>query len=132
MIELNIKEFGGKGDGVFDNTNSFKAAFEELAKNGGGKLTLESGTWLTGPIDLTENSTLELQEGAELSFITDPNAYPPAFTRWEGVECYAMHALLRAADCKNVTVTGKGVINGNGSAWWALKKAKKEAYIKTQ
>ena len=27
MTEINIKDFGGKGDGVFDNTNSFKAAF---------------------------------------------------------------------------------------------------------
>ncbi|WP_407429563.1 hypothetical protein [Treponema sp.] len=86
MTEIKLTDFGGNGDGVFDNTNSFKAAFEELAKNGGGKLIVEKGTWLTGPIDLIENSTLELAEGAELSFITDPNAYPPAFTRWEGVE----------------------------------------------
>ena len=127
MTELNLKNFGAKNDGAFDNTAAFKAAFEELAKNGGGKLVVESGKWLTGPIDLIENSTLELQEGAELSFVSDPNAYPPAFTRWEGVECYAMHALIRAADCKNVCITGKGTINGNGKAWWELKKAKKEA-----
>ena len=66
MTELNITDFGGKNDGVFDNTNSFKAAFEELAKNGGGKLVVNAGSWLTGPIDLVENSTLELKEGAEL------------------------------------------------------------------
>ena len=27
---------------------------------------------------------------------------------------------------KNVTITGKGTINGNGQPWWELKKAKKE------
>lgn len=125
MVEINLKDFGGKNDGAFNNTDSFKKAFEQIAKNGGGKLVLDAGIWKTGPIDLVDNSTLELKEGAELSFITDPNAYFPVRTRWEGVECYAMHALLRAADCKNVTVTGKGTINGNGNDWWGILKAKK-------
>lgn len=125
MTEINIKDFGAKNNGKFDNTKAFKAAFDELAKNGGGKLVVDEGTWLTGPIDLVDNATLELKEGAELSFISDPSVYPPAYTRWEGVECYAMHALLRAADCKNVTITGKGTINGNGNDWWGIVKAKK-------
>lgn len=42
---------------------------------------------------LPSDTTLELQEGAELLFTDDPNAYPPAFTRWEGVEYYAMHTV---------------------------------------
>lgn len=125
MTEINIKDFGAKNNGKFDNTKAFKAAFDELAKNGGGKLIVDEGTWLTGPIDLVDNATLELKEGAELSFISDPSVYPPAYTRWEGVECYAMHALLRASDCKNVTITGRGTINGNGNDWWGIVKAKK-------
>lgn len=125
MTEINIKDFGAKNNGKFDNTKAFKSAFDELAKNGGGKLVVGEGVWLTGPIDLIDNSTLELEEGAELSFISDPSAYPPAYTRWEGVECYAMHALLRASDCKNVTITGRGTINGNGNDWWGIVKAKK-------
>lgn len=125
MTEINIKDFGAKNNGKFDNTKAFKAAFDELAKNGGGKLVVGEGVWLTGPIDLIDNSTLELEEGAELSFISEPSAYPPAYTRWEGVECYAMHALLRASDCKNVTITGRGTINGNGNDWWGIVKAKK-------
>lgn len=125
MKEVNLKDFGGKNDGVFDNTDAFKTAFEELAKNDGGRIIVEAGKWVTGPIDLIENSTLELAEGAELLFIDDPNAYPPATTRWEGVECYAMHALIRAADCSNVSITGKGIINGNGKAWWDLRKTQK-------
>ncbi|MBQ9622774.1 MAG: glycoside hydrolase family 28 protein [Treponema sp.] len=125
MTEINIKDFGAKNNGKFDNTKAFKSAFDELAKNGGGKLVVGEGVWLTGPIDLVDNAILELKEGAELSFISDPSVYPPAYTRWEGVECYAMHALLRAADCKNVTITGKGTINGNGNDWWGIVKAKK-------
>lgn len=125
MKELNFKEFGGKNDGAFDNTALFKAAFDEIAKNGGGKLVVDSGKWITGPIDIPSDTTLELADGAELSFLTDPNAYPPAFTRWEGVECYAMHALVRSADSKNVKITGKGTLNGNGKPWWDLAHAKR-------
>lgn len=124
MIELNLRDFGGKADGS-DNTSCFKAAFEELAKNDGGKLTVDSGKWVTGPIDIPSDTTLELLDGAELSFIDNPDVYTPAFTRWEGVECYAMHALVRSADTKNVKITGKGTINGNGAKWWATVKDKK-------
>ncbi|WP_147635068.1 glycoside hydrolase family 28 protein [Treponema pectinovorum] len=125
MKELNFKNFGGKNDGSFDNTALFKAAFDGIAKNGGGKLLVESGKWVTGPIDIPTDTTLELAEGAELSFLTDPNLYPPAFTRWEGVECYAMHALVRSSDTKNVKITGKGTLNGNGKSWWDLAHAKR-------
>ena len=124
-MEINLKDFGGKNNGSFDNTNSFKKAFDKLAKNGGGKLVVDAGTWKTGPIDLVDNTTLEIKEGAELSFITDPNAYTPVFTRWEGVECYAMHSLIRADGCKNITVTGKGTINGNGTTGGESSKQKK-------
>ncbi len=126
MKEFNLKDFGGVADGKFNNTLAFALAFAEIARNGGGKLVVNSGVWSTGPIDIPSDTTLVLEEGAELSFIPDPNLYPPAFTRWEGVECYAMHPLVFASHAKNVTVTGKGTINGNGQPWWDLKKAKKD------
>ncbi|MBP5283132.1 MAG: glycoside hydrolase family 28 protein, partial [Treponema sp.] len=125
MKKVNISDFGAQNDGKFDNTAAFRAAFEELNKNGGGTLTVEAGKWATGPIDIPSDTTLELLEGAELFFLDDPELYPPAFTRWEGVEGWAMHALVRSADAKNVTITGKGTINGNGAKWWAAVKDKK-------
>ena len=125
MKQLNLSNFGAKGDGVFDCSQAFKDAFEELSKNDGGSLLIEKGVWSTGPIDIPSNTTVELLEGAEISFLTDPNLYPPAFTRWEGVECYAMHALVRSENTKNVKICGKGTLNGNGKAWWDLKNAKK-------
>ncbi len=125
MKEFKIEDFGAKGDGVFDNTAAFKAAFEAVAENGGGKLTVGAGKWLAGPVDIPSDTVFELCEGAELVFMTDPNLYPPAFTRWEGVECYAMHALVRSEKTKNVKICGKGTINGNGAEWWKTVKEKK-------
>jgi polygalacturonase len=127
MKSCTLETYGGKADGLFDNTAAFKAAFADLAQAGGGKLTLSAGKWCSGPVQLLSNTTLELAEGSVLSFIPEPERYTPVFTRWEGVECYAMHACLLALKQKNVTVTGKGVIEGNGRTWWELKNAKKAA-----
>ncbi len=124
MIQVTLEAYGGKADGEFDNTNAFKSAFADIAKNNGGKLTLSKGTWVTGPIEIPSDTTLEISEGATVSFIPDPTIYPPVYTRWEGVECYAMHPLVYATKAKNVKVCGKGTIYGNGPKWWELKKAK--------
>ena len=71
MKNLNLKDFGAKPDGVFNNGEAFKTAFEEIAKNGGGKLTVDAGNWLTGPIDIPSDTTLELSEGARIVFVDD-------------------------------------------------------------
>jgi polygalacturonase len=128
MKNVTLEAYGGKADGKTDNSAFFKAAFEDIAQSGGGKLTLTSGTWCTGPIELLSSTTLELESDAVISFIPDPNLYTPVFTRWEGVECYAMHPCLFAHNQENVTVTGKGRIDGSGKVWWDLKAAKKKAY----
>lgn len=126
MKEVKIDDFGGKGDGKFNNSNAFALAFAEISRNGGGKLTVPKGVWASGPIEIPSDTTLELEEGSEISFIPDPNLYTPVFTRWEGVECFAMHPLVLSSHTKNVRITGKGTLNGNGETWWNLKKAKKE------
>ncbi len=60
------------------------------------EIVVPAGTYLTGPLTLRSNLTLTLEKGAVLEFKDDPNLYPPVWTRWEGVECYAMHPLIYA------------------------------------
>ena len=126
MKKVELEDFGGKGDGQCDNTTAFALAFAEIARNGGGTLSVAAGVWRTGPIDIPGDTTLEIQEGAEISFVDDPDVYTPVFTRWEGVECFAMHPMVFSTKQKNIKITGKGTINGNGASWWERRRNQKK------
>jgi len=44
--DVNIKDFGAKGDGATNDTPAFNAAFAALAKAGGGRCLVPKGTYL--------------------------------------------------------------------------------------
>ncbi|MDR2397217.1 MAG: glycoside hydrolase family 28 protein [Spirochaetaceae bacterium] len=108
-----------------DNSAAFRQALAALAESGGGTLVVEPGTWLTGPIELFSHTTVRLEEGAVISFIPEPERYGPVFSRWEGVECYAMHPLVFARGQQDVVLTGRGQLEGNGRVWWDMLKVKR-------
>ncbi|MDR0644078.1 MAG: glycoside hydrolase family 28 protein [Treponema sp.] len=126
MVEKNIIEFGGRGDGLFDNSDAFSAAFEALKRTGDGTLHVNAGIWRTGPIELFSNTTFILEENAIVSFIPDTKRYRPVLTRWEGVECYAMKPLVFADGQENIVISGKGVFDGSGGAWWTTLREKRK------
>lgn len=127
MNNVYLKDFGGKTSeesNQFDNTEVFAKAIESL-KSSGGTLTVTKGTWCTGPVELFSNITLNLEEDAVISFFTDEERYPPVWTRWEGVDCWAMKPCLFVNGQKNVKLTGSGVVDGNGKTWWEKREAKR-------
>jgi polygalacturonase len=125
MKEIDLCSFGGRGDGVTDNSPAFVRALEDLNAAGGGTLTVGSGIWRTGPLELFSNLTLYLEEGAVVSFIAEPARYVPVFTRWEGVRCFAMHPCVFAKDGERIRIEGKGRLDGNGQRWWDLLREKR-------
>ncbi|GAB1483239.1 glycoside hydrolase family 28 protein [Treponema sp.] len=119
--------FGGINDSKQDNTVALRTALEYLGDSGGGTLLIPPGIWTTGPLRLYSDTKLHLEEGSTLSFIPDPELYRPVRTRWEGIECFAMHPLIFANGQHDVAITGNGSIDGNGAAWWAMLRAKRAA-----
>lgn len=63
---------------------------------------------------------LEVQEGAVLEFVFQPELYPIVETSWEGLECFNLSPCIYAFGAKDIAITGKGTIDGGGSneAWW--------------
>lgn len=117
----NILDFGGKSGGVFDNSQVFKKAIQKCTKNGGGTVLVPAGKYFTGPIHLDNNVNLYLAEGSEILFNTNPDAFPIVHTSFEGTELMNYSPLIYAYNKQNVAVTGKGIINGQGSndKWWS-------------
>ncbi|AVR45657.1 glycoside hydrolase [Christiangramia fulva] len=118
---FNITDFGAKAGGEVDNTEAFRKAIAECVAQGGGMVLVPQGKFLTGPIHLKSNVNLHLQEGAEVLFTTDKDAYlPVVHSSYEGVELMNYSPLIYAYGEKNVAVTGKGIFNGqaDNKNWW--------------
>ena len=126
MKEYGIEFFGGRGDGLTDNSAAFAEALLAMDRAGGGLLRVGAGTWRTGPLELFSNVTLQLDAGALISFIPEPDRYGPVWTRWEGVECHAMHPCVFASGRSNVAIVGKGTLDGKGGYWWAKYRRKRD------
>ena len=116
----NIMDFGAVADSVTLNTTAFKDAIQKCTANGGGKILVPSGKFLTGPIHLMDNVNLHLEAGSEILFSTNLEDYPIVHTSYEGTELMNFSPLIYAYGKKNIAITGKGILNGQASNefWW--------------
>lgn len=122
-----ITDFGANGDGKTKNTEAFKKAIEKCNAEGGGRVVVPKGIFLTGAIYLKSNVNLHVSEDATILFSQDSNDYPIVFTRWEGMECMNYSSLIYAYEEENIAITGKGTLDGNSDNdhWWFWCGAKK-------
>jgi polygalacturonase len=122
---INICDFGAVGDGKTNNTQAFSKAIEKCSKDKGGKIIVGPGKYLTGPIHLKSNINLHLEKSALILFSDNPDDYPPVKSRWEGVECFGYSPCLYGENLENVSITGAGIIDGQGKKWWLEFKKRK-------
>jgi len=121
---FNVTSYGAVGDGISDCTKAFQFAIEDCNKNGGGKVLVPQGVFLSGAIHLSSNVNLHLAENAIIKFSDDKSKYlPVVFSRWEGVECMNYSSLIYAYGKENIAITGSGILDGQGSNqnWWSWK-----------
>jgi polygalacturonase len=127
-----ITSYGAVPGGQGNCSQAIKKAITACNKAGGGRVTVPSGNYLTGPIYLQSNVELHLDKGATLSFSTNPNDYLPlVHTRWEGVELMNYSPLIYAYKEHNIAVTGEGVLDGRADAthWWPWKGKSEYGWI---
>ena len=71
------KKYGAKGDGTTKDTVAIQKAIDDCsAGKGGGTVVLDAGTYLSAPILLKSNMTLELKKDAILLGSPDHQDYP--------------------------------------------------------
>jgi polygalacturonase len=123
--DCNPRDFGAKGDGVTKDTVSIQAAINACEKRGGGTVRLTAGTYLSAPIVLKSNVTLQLDKGATLLGSADHGDYPAMME----FRAPGLQPLVSAIGASNVAITGEGVIDGAGESWWQMARAVKNAGV---
>ncbi|WP_436924196.1 glycoside hydrolase family 28 protein [Halosimplex amylolyticum] len=112
-----VRDFGASGTGEQRDTDALQSALDECAETG-GTVVVPPGTYLTAPLTVGSQTTLELQAGATLEFVRDHEAFPSKESRWEGWNQTGFHPCLLIEDAENVEITGRGTIDGQGDYWW--------------
>jgi len=121
---VEISDFGAEAGGLAKNTKAIADAIANVHDNGGGKVVIPRGIWLTGPIEFESNINLHLEAGALLLFSRDFDDYELVETSFEGLETVRNQSPISAREVENIAITGKGTIDGNGDAWRPVKKGK--------
>ena len=139
---LNVRRFGAKGDGQTEDTPFLQAAI--LSCPDGGRVLLPAGNYVSGPLFLKSNITVEIAGGATLSLLTDRNRFPVlpgvtfsadgkedtllSFFEGNPLECFA--SAINGIGVENVKLIGEGVIDGRAQEgdWWENPKEKRGAY----
>jgi len=98
---VNVRQQGASGDGITLDQAALQAAIDAVAKKGGGTVWLPPGTYRTGTLELRDGVRLHLSAGATL--LASGNR-----------EHFIKPALLCGEGVRNVAITGRGVLDGQG------------------
>ena len=121
--QVSITDFGGKGDGVTDNTEAFRKAISAINNKGGGHLVVPAGIYMTGLISLKDNMDLHLERHAIIMATPDRSQHLKTDSKTGAKENRAT-PLISASKRKNISITGEGTIDGNGKWWRPVKRSK--------
>lgn len=126
---FNVKDFGATGDGKTLDHLAINKAIEACVAEGGGQVYVPSGTYLCGSIHLLSNVELHLSAGSIiLAAPAEAKAYDEA-EPWEGPayqdggHTYFHNSLIWAEEQQNVSITGRGMIDGKGLTKMDTEKA---------
>ena len=126
---FNVKDYGAKGDGRTLDSPAVNAAIEAAVSAGGGQVLLPAGTYLCGSIRLKSNIDLHLSAGCTIlaadprsphlsslrSQLYDESESFGGFPEYQdGGHTYFHNSLIWAEGQQNVSITGHGMIDGEG------------------
>ncbi len=116
----NILDYGAVPDGKMLNTVAIQTAIDAANKAKGGKVIVPKGKFLTGSIEMKSNVNMYLGEGAVLLGSPNPEDYKAMNTAGRPVspknDDNSQLALLLAHNANNISISGKGLIDGQGRA----------------
>ncbi len=115
---FNVRELGAKGDGATFDTDAIQKALD-ACKDSGGTVEFPAGTYLSKPLTLYSKTTVKLDAGAKLEASTNQMDFMKAPGDWlKARSSGEFIPFICGQNLTDVTLTGDGVIDGNGQVWW--------------
>ena len=110
----NVKDYGAIDDSTTVNTKIIQKVIDECSQAGGGTVTLDGKVFVSGTLLLKDNVTLNITENTTLLGSVNPNDYPVIDPFIDATGQFRGQCFIGGIDVKNVSITGKGTINGQG------------------
>lgn len=111
-----VTEFGAITNGKILTTESIQKAIDRCAEEGGGVVYVPKGDYLVGTINLRSDVEFRMETGARLIATTDLSQYQQHNDELAGV--------FYTENASNVSITGHGVIFGQGMEFMYADSAK--------
>jgi hypothetical protein len=111
----NICDYGAKGDGKTLNTRSIQAAIDACFKDQGGTVLIPAGSFISGTLELKSNVTIHIAAAGKLWGSPKREDY----TAGKGIPPGNGNIVfLYAVNANNISIEGKGTVDGNGLAFY--------------
>tara|TARA_R110002050_G_scaffold100607_2_gene208383 strand:+ start:31943 stop:33277 length:1335 start_codon:yes stop_codon:yes gene_type:complete len=113
-----ITDYGVTNDSTIVQTVAIQNTIDEAYRNGGGVIVIPKGIFLSGALFFKPNTHLHVVKGGVLKGSDNIEDYPFKPSRIEGQSIEYFSALVNAFGINGFTITGNGIIDGNGLNYW--------------
>lgn len=113
-----LTKHGVKNDSTKIQTKAIQAVIDLAEAEGGGRIVVPSGTFLSGALFFKPGTTLHLEDNSCIKGSDNIEDFPLIPSRMEGRSIYYYAALINAYHVDGFAITGSGTINGNGLKYW--------------
>jgi len=111
----NVRDHGAKGDGKTLDTAAIQSAIDKCFNEKGGTVLIPAGDFLSGTLELKSNVTLHIAASGKL--LGSPKRED--YTAGKGVPPGNGNIVfLYAVNADNISIEGKGTVDGNGLAFY--------------
>lgn len=116
--DYNILAYGAVSSETVFSTIAIQKAIDECNRNGGGRVFVPAGKYLTATLQLKSNVDLYLSKGATLEASGDINDYPVLPGVKHGFRSdFTVQSLIYCLNSENAGISGDGTIQLNGEAF---------------
>ena len=117
-------------DGLTPCTDVIQRAIDQCSSSGGGIVRFPVGHYLIGTIQIKNNVTLHLDDGAMLLGSSTPADYQSIDPFQDATGRMRGEAMVVAVNASNIAIEGPGIIDGRGTQLMAAQKSSSKTSVR--